>query len=87
MLIKAEDTPTLMEIFQKIMDMSYGVRDADGIHFYKRPNDLEDFKATDAYSELYTKLATDDVAAAAFIKGVLPSDLDTIKRKPVDATN
>lgn len=86
-LINAENTPELMDIFQRIMDMSYGVRDVDGVHFYKRPSDLEDFKATEAYSELYTKLATDDVAAAAFIKGVLPSDLDTIKRKPVDVTN
>ena len=86
-LINAEDTPALMEIFQRIIDMSYGVRDADGIHFYKRASDLEDFKATEAYSELYTKLATDDVAAAAFIKGVLPSDLDSIKRKPMDASN
>lgn len=84
-LIKAEDTPTLMDIFQRIIDMSYGVRAADGIHFYKRTEDLEDFKATDAYSELYTKLATDDEAAAKFIKGVLPSDLNTIKRKPIDA--
>lgn len=74
-IIATQDTPTLMDIFRKLILMAYGEKSADGREFIKNEELRTSFKQTEAYSELYVKLATDDAAASKFIEGIIPAKL------------
>lgn len=77
-IVKKKDIPQMIKVFDKIIDSSYGVRSADGRNFYKgylKPEVLVDFKSTKAYSQIYTRFATDAEFAAEFIRNVIPEDL------------
>lgn len=74
-IIAAQDTPSIIAIFEDLIQKSYGVKTPDGRGFLKRPEDLEAFVATEAYSELFMKLATDSEAAAKFVNGVVPAGM------------
>ena len=72
-IVSAQDTPALIEIFQDLIQKSFGVKSADGRSFLKRKEDLEAFMFTEAYSILFMELATDADAAAKFINGIIPT--------------
>lgn len=74
-IIAAEDMPSIIEIFEELIQKSYGVKTPDGKGFMKRKEDLDAFMATEAYSELFMELATDSDKAAEFINGIVPADL------------
>lgn len=74
-VIAADDTPTVISIFEDLIKRSYGVKTPDGRGFLRRPEDLEMFMATEAYSILFMKLSTDAKAASRFVNGVVPPDL------------
>ena len=73
-IVDAQDAPAIIEIFEDLIQRSYGVKTADG-GFIKRKEDLEAFMATEAYSELFMELATDADAAAKFVNGIVPADV------------
>ena len=83
-IVEAKDVPQLIEIFKDIIRKSYGVKSLDGRRFIKNENVWLEFAETEAYSQLYMELATDDKKAADFINGVLPqlSDKDLAKKLP-----
>ena len=74
-IVAAQDTPAIIEIFEDLIQKSYGVKDADGRGFVKKKEDLEAFMATEAYSELFMELATNADAAAEFVNGIVPGDI------------
>lgn len=74
-IVDAQDTPAIIEVFEDLIKRSYGVKTPDGRGFVKRAEDLEEFMATEAYSQLFMELATDAEAAAAFVNGVVPADM------------
>ena len=73
-VVDAQDQPAIIQIFEDLIQKSYGVKTADGA-FVKRKEDLDEFISTEAYSELFMKLATDAEAAAKFINGIIPADM------------
>ena len=68
-LTEEQDATKLIEIFTKLIDMSYGEKTADG-DFLKSPEILAKFKAKQAYSDLYMSWLTEEDAAMEFIKGI-----------------
>ena len=74
-IIAAQDAPSLIAIFEDLIQKSYGIKTPDGKGFMKKPEYLEAFMATEAYSELFMELAFNAESAAAFVKGIIPSDL------------
>lgn len=85
-IIETEKTPQLVELFKKLILMSYGEKSDDGMRFMKKAQDghrlSDDFEQTDAYSELFTELATNSESATAFVNGILPSDIaDQVSNK------
>jgi hypothetical protein len=60
-----------------IINKSYGVKSPDGRRFMKKPEYLEEFMETPAYSILYMDLATNEEAAAEFINKVVPTNLSS----------
>ena len=91
-LINTRETSEIAQIFQDIIDMSYGVKSDDGKRFIKNQEVLDAFKQTEAYSELYVELTTNTDAAVEFITGIIPAkiaeqldkeELDKIKAKAI----
>lgn len=84
-VIAAQDSKELIKIFKAIIDKSYGVKSEDGKRFIKSPEILAEFKSTEAYSDIFMELATDDKKAIEFIEKVLPDvpkDTTVIAEKP-----
>lgn len=67
-----KDLPKIIELFEELIDASYGEKSADGKYFDKDPEKLRKFKSTQAYSDLYMQLATDDEFAANFVNHIVP---------------
>lgn len=74
-IVKAKDNKRIIAIFKKIILMSYGQKSEDGKRFIKSPELSKAFSQTDAYTELFMDLATNEDSAVVFIKGILPADM------------
>ena len=71
-IVSAKDTKRIIETFKSIIAKSYGQKSPDGRRFVKSKELTEDFMQTEAYTELFMRLATDADYASKFIKGILP---------------
>ena len=81
-IIAEDDKKKIGEIFKEIILKAYGEKSADGRRFMKSKEISEAFMSTEAYSDLYMKLAFDADAASAFIEGILPADIESALPKP-----
>lgn len=71
-VVNSKSTPELIAVFKDLLLKSYGVKSDDGKRFIKSKELSEEFSQTEAYSEIFMALATDEKAAAAFVNGVVP---------------
>lgn len=71
----SKDMPQLIALFKDLIVKSYGEKSLDGKRFIKSKDLSDAFIQTEAYSELFMELATDDNAASEFVNGIIPSDL------------
>ena len=74
-IIATQDNPTLFKIFKDLVSKSYGVLSDDGRKFVKNQEVLDDFMQTEAYSIIFSELATNEEAAAEFFNNVIPQNL------------
>lgn len=74
-ILDKQDIPKIIEAFKTIIFKAYGEKSPDGRRFIKSPALSEAFSQTEAYSELYMSLISDAKAAAAFINGIMPSEI------------
>lgn len=78
-IIQVKDQPSIIKIFKELILKAYGEKSADGKRFIKTDehgNPLSRaFSETEAYSNLFMELSTDDKAAAAFVNGIIPEGL------------
>ena len=72
---QSTDTRKIMEIFKELLTRAYGVKTPDGRGFIKNKEVLDNFTCTQAFSDLYMELATNDKAASEFVNGVIPEHL------------
>lgn len=85
-IIETQDMPNIMKIFKEVLLKSYGEKGADGRSFDKvdidgRPLSIR-FSQTEAFNQLYMKMARDPKYAAEFFKRILPSNLqDEVEKK------
>ena len=77
-IVDTQDIKKIVELFKDIVLRSYGEKSDDGKRFIKYRDGhrlSDDFAQTEAYNELFMKLATDEGAATDFIKGIIPASL------------
>ena len=74
-IVNAQDAPAIIKIFKELILRAYGEKSPDGKRFIKSKELSEAFAQTEAYSELFIELSTDADAAAAFVNGIVPKDL------------
>lgn len=71
-IVAAKDGPTIIKVFKDLVLKAYGEKSPDGRRFMKTPEITEAFSQTEAYSQIFMELATDDEAAAKFVNGIIP---------------
>lgn len=74
-IVAAKDTPAIIKVFKDLVLKAYGEKSPDGKRFIKSDEIAQAFSQTEAYSEMFMKLATDADAAAAFVNGIVPKDM------------
>lgn len=74
-IIEAQDVTQLMGLFKELIIKSYGVKSPDGKRFIKNQEVVDEFIQSEAYSELYVMLATDEQKATAFVNGIIPQSI------------
>lgn len=71
-IMKSKDVRKIIPIYKKLLLKSYGVKSPDGRKFIKNDEVRDDFMQTQAFSDLYMKLALDAEEGSNFIKGIMP---------------
>ena len=74
-IIATKDVPKLMNLYEQILQKSYGEKTPDGRGFHKSKELTQNFMETEAYSQIYMRLATDTKAAQDFINHVIPKKM------------
>lgn len=74
-VVASQDAPSIIKIFKDLILKAYGEKSADGKRFVKSEEISTAFSQTEAYSILFTELATDDKAAANFVNGIVPKEM------------
>ena len=74
-IIAAKDAPSLMKTFKEMIMKSYGIKSDDGKRLIKSEELSVAFTQTEAYSVLFMELITDDKAAADFVNGIIPNEI------------
>ena len=74
-IIAAKDAPSLMKTFKEMIMKSYGIKSNDGKRLVKSEEISTAFTQTEAYSVLFMELITDDKAAADFVNGIIPNEI------------
>lgn len=75
-LIASKDNVRIVQLFKEMVLKSYGEKSPDGRRFVKSKEISEAFAQTEAYSEIFMELALNEEAAAAFVNGIMPANLD-----------
>ena len=79
-IVRSQNMPEIIRIFKDMILKAYGEKSADGKRFIKTDANGQSlgkqFAETEAFSILYMELATDSKAAAAFVNGIIPSDME-----------
>ena len=74
-IIAAKDAPSLIKTFKEMIMKSYGIKSDDGKRLIKSEELSIAFTQTEAYSVLFMELITDDKAAADFVNGIIPNEI------------
>ena len=79
-IIAANDSKEIIKIFKELILKAYGEKTADGKRFRKTDDNGNSlgiaFSETEAYSNLFMELSSDDNAAIEFVNGIIPADID-----------
>jgi hypothetical protein len=75
--------PEMTRFFKELMLKSYGVKSEDGRRFIKNDKLREEFLQTEAYSEMFYALLTDENTMTTFVKNVMPKNLGEPEKKDV----
>lgn len=74
-IIQSNDREKIMSWFEKIILSAYGEKSIDGKFFMKSDEISNRFSHTEAYSNLLVEMFENSDMAAAFIRGMLPKDM------------
>lgn len=70
--LNSEERPDeILDLFEKVIQMSYGEKSEDGRHFRKSPEKTTEFMQSVAYNSLFMELLTNADTAAQFFSGLI----------------
>lgn len=71
-MIRNGDRPEIVRLFKTIILGSYGEKDDTGRRFIKSDELSAAFEQTNAFSELYIEVLSDEKAMIDFVNGIIP---------------
>lgn len=71
-IVNSRDNTELIRVFKDLILKSYGIKSDDGKRFIKSQELRDAFEQTNAYSELFMMLASNEKTASKFINGIMP---------------
>lgn len=74
-IIESKDQMQIIPIAKEIVLMAFGVRSPDNRFFLKDEKSRKEFECCPAYSDLFTKICTDDQFASDFINKIIPESI------------
>lgn len=74
-IVAEQDTEKVYALLTELIMMSCGKRSDDGSRFIKNEQIREEFKSSEAFSEIIMSFFTDVEKLTAFINGIIPHDL------------
>lgn len=74
-IVETKDVNQMIREFKDLILKTIGKKSEDGRRFIKNDEIRDEFAQTEAYSELFMALATQDGAALEFVTALIPSDL------------
>lgn len=74
-IISEGNVSKIFEMLEEIVTLSYGEKSEDGKQFVKNDTIRQNFVNSAAYQELVFELISDENAAAKFVTGIVPQDL------------
>ena len=74
-IVATQDAPAIIKVFKELILKAYGEKSPDGKRFIKSEEISAGFSQTEAYSDLFMRLATDTEYASKFVNGIVPKDL------------
>lgn len=80
-IVGSKDLKEIKDAFKWIVLKSYGEKSDDGRRFMKSPEITKAFEETQAYSDIWMELATNEEAASAFVNGIIPAKLSSEMNK------
>jgi hypothetical protein len=80
-IIDAKDGRAILKEFRDLIEMSVGVRSADGERFIKDTEAKSQLLDSPAYDELLMELATNANASAEFVRQLIPEEMQEQMRK------
>lgn len=75
-IVNSQNNKEIIALFKEIILKAYGEKSQDGKRFIKSEELSEAFSQTEAFSELFMQLALDEKAAADFVNGILPANIN-----------
>lgn len=84
-IVASQDAPSIIKVFKDLVLKAYGEKTPDGKRFVKSEEISTAFSQTEAYSQIFMELATDADAAAKFVNGIIPADMQNEVAKQVAA--
>jgi hypothetical protein len=78
-IVDSEDGKAMMPVFKDIVRRSYGRKDGD--RFMRSDEIWADFEGSGAFDALLFELCTDAGAAAEFVNGAMPGNLESLAKE------
>ena len=72
-MVATKDMSAISKFLNDLILMSYGEKSLDGKRFDKSDEKAKDFSQTEAYSQLFMELITNESEAADFVNGIIPN--------------
>lgn len=72
-ILREDDQPAFVDMFEDLIRRSYGIKTLDGSGFIKPKDAYDAFVASEAYSELFVELFTNKEAVVEFFNMIVPA--------------
>lgn len=84
-MINERDSDKLTTMFKDIILSAYGEKSLDGRRFIKNQELRDSFVQTEAYSDLFISLISDQKEVESFIRGIMPKEVREVTKSPAPA--
>jgi hypothetical protein len=84
-IIESDDIGRIMELFERLIRLSYGRRTDDGKNFIKKADYADEFIASEAWSNLFMEFLNEPDTASEFVNSIVTKVAKDDDKKSIKA--